>query len=230
MTRLLLASASPARRATLVSAGVDPLVAVSGVDEDAVLAAAGARFGALEPADAVLVLAQAKVEAVARGLSDGSVEVQRPGGGDLGDEDLQDLVLVGCDSMLEIDGAVFGKPLDAADAVARWRTMRGRSGVLHTGHWLVDERDPELGGTAGTLGATSSTVVHFADLSDAEIDAYVATGEPLAVAGAFTVDGLGGAFVTHIEGDHHGVVGLSLPLLRELLGEVGVTMPDLWRS
>jgi septum formation protein len=106
--------------------------------------------------------------------------------------------------------------------------MRGRSGTLHTGHWLVDERDPEAGGTGGTLGATSSTVVHFADLSDAEIDAYVATGEPLAVAGAFTVDGRGGAFVTGVEGDHHGVVGVSLPLVRELLGEVGLTVPDLW--
>jgi septum formation protein len=130
--------------------------------------------------------------------------------------------------MLEIDGAIHGKPADAADATARWRAMRGRSGVLHTGHWLIDERDPADGGTGGTLGATSSTVVHFADLSDAEIDAYVATGEPLAVAGAFTVDGLGGAFVTGLEGDYHGVVGVSLPLLRELLGQVGLTVPDLW--
>ncbi|WP_418605740.1 Maf family protein [Georgenia sp. SUBG003] len=121
------------------------------------------------------------------------------------------------------DGAeVVGKPADAADAVARWRSMRGRSAWLHTGHWLVRGQQQ--------VGATSSTLVHFADLSDAEIDAYVATGEPLRVAGAFTVDGLGGPFVTGIEGDHHGVVGLSLPLLRDLLARVGVTVPDLWAS
>ncbi|NUU15893.1 septum formation inhibitor Maf [Cellulomonas humilata] len=212
MTRLLLASASPARRATLLAAGIDPLVAVSDVDEDAVLAAATARFGALDPADAVLLLAQAKVEDVSRNLPD---EL----------EDAVDLLLLGCDSMLELDGQIFGKPTDAADATARWRAMRGRSGVLHTGHWLMDERDvPTM------LGATSSTTVTFAALSDEEIDAYVATGEPLAVAGAFTVDGLGGPFVDRIEGDHHGVVGLSLPLLRELLGEVGVTIPSLWNK
>lgn len=212
MTRLLLASASPARRATLVAAGISPLVAVSGVDEDAVLAAARERFGVLDPADAVLLLAQAKVEDVSRNLPD---EL----------EDADDLLLLGCDSMLELDGEIYGKPTDAAQATQRWRLMRGRSGVLHTGHWLMDERD-----VPAMLGATSSTTVRFADLSDAEIDAYVATGEPLAVAGAFTIDGLGGPFVERIDGDHHGVVGLSLPLLRELLGEVGVSIPDLWRD
>ncbi len=185
----------------------------------AMLAAATERFGALDPADAVLVLAQAKAESVAHGLG---TEAS-------GDDALpDDLLVLGCDSMLEIDGAIYGKPADAAQATARWRAMRGRSGVLHTGHWLIDDRDPASGGTGGTLGATSSTVVHFADLSDAEVDAYVATGEPLAVAGAFTVDGLGGAFVTGLEGDYHGVVGVSLPLLRELLAQVGVTVPDLW--
>ncbi|HUX72046.1 MAG TPA: nucleoside triphosphate pyrophosphatase [Cellulomonadaceae bacterium] len=235
MTRLLLASASPARRATLVSAGIDPLVAVSGVDEDAVLAAASARFGSLDPADAVLVLAQAKVEATARGLSDGSLGAT--GSAAPLDEDLPDAddectgaILLGCDSMLEMDGAILGKPQDAADAVARWQAMRGRTGILHTGHWLIDDRSVEAGGTRGTLGATSSTTVHFADVSDAEIHAYVRTGEPLTVAGAFTIDGLGGAFITGIEGDHHGVVGLSLPLLRELLGEIGVAITDLWTA
>lgn len=212
MTRLLLASASPARRATLVAAGISPLVAVSGVDEDAVLATARERFGVLDPADAVLLLAQAKVEDVSRNLPE---EL----------EDADDLLLLGCDSMLELDGEIYGKPTDAAQATQRWRLMRGRSGVLHTGHWLMDERD-----VPAMLGATSSTTVRFADLSDAEIDAYVATGEPLAVAGAFTIDGLGGPFVERIDGDHHGVVGLSLPLLRELLGEVGVSIPDLWRD
>lgn len=212
MTRLLLASASPARRATLVAAGIDPLVAVSDVDEVATLAAAQERFGTLDPADAVLLLAQAKVEDVSRHLPE-----------DL--EDADDLLLLGCDSMLELGGQIFGKPADADEARARWRSMRGQTGVLHTGHWLMDER-----ATPTMLGATSSTTVTFADLSDAEIDAYVATGEPLAVAGAFTIDGLGGPFVERIEGDHHGVVGISLPLLRSLLAEVGVTVADLWRT
>ena len=151
--------------------------------------------------------------------------------------DADDLVVVGCDSMLEIDGQILGKPTDADDAVARWHAMRGRVGVLHTGHWVMDEREtsadaPATGrlgaGHGAVLGATSSTVVHFADLSDAEIAAYVATGEPLAVAGAFTIDGLGGPFVERIEGDHHGVVGISLPLLRSLLAEIDVAIPDLW--
>lgn len=217
MTRLLLASASPARRSTLASAGLDPLVAVSGVDEDAVLAAARERFGALDPADAVLVLAQAKAEDVARRLDELDVA---------GWDDDEDVVVLGCDSMLELDGTIVGKPADADDARRRWRAMRGRAAVLHTGHWLVDVRDPEDGGTGGTLGASSSTTVHFADVDDDEIDAYVATGEPLHVAGAFTIDGLGGPYVDRIEGDHHGVVGLSLPLLRELLGELGLP----WRS
>ena len=200
--RLVLASASPARLATLRAAGIDPEVLVSDVDEPAVLAAADA---GTSPADQVLLLARAKARDVA----------VRAG----------DAVVVGCDSMLELDGAVHGKPADAGEAVARWRRMRGRAGVLHTGHWLVDGRT----GHGTETGAVSSTTVHFADLSDAEIDAYVATGEPLVVAGAFTVDGLGGPFVSRIEGDHHGVVGISLPLLRTLLGEVGVGVTDLWR-
>jgi septum formation protein len=220
VTSLLLASASPARLSTLRSAGLDPSVQVSSVDEDAVLAEGRARFGTLEPEDAVLLLAQAKAEDVTRALEQPSEDAESGTA-------LPDLV-VGCDSMLELDGEIFGKPADAETAVARWRTMRGRSGVLHTGHWVVDLRAPEDGGTGGTLGATSSTTVHFAEVSDEEIDAYVATGEPLAVAGAFTLDGRGGAFVTGIEGDHHGVVGISLPLLRELVGQVGVRWTDLW--
>ncbi|WP_081784820.1 nucleoside triphosphate pyrophosphatase [Cellulomonas sp. KRMCY2] len=225
---LLLASASPARLATLRSAGIEPRVRVSGVDEDAVLAAAAERFGPLAPADEVLLLAQAKAEAASE-----LHELDRydEDGDELGDAAAQDVLVLGCDSLLELDGRTFGKPVDAADATARWRRMRGRTGILHTGHWLIDLRDtgtPDATGTGGTLGITSSTTVHFADLSDAEIAAYVATGEPLAVAGAFTVDGLGGPFVTGIEGDHHGVVGLSLPVLRDLLGEVGVIVPDLW--
>jgi septum formation protein len=214
---LLLASASPARRSTLLAAGVDPLVRVSSVDEDAVVAAAEESAGtALEAGDVALLLARAKAEDVVAAL-----EVD-DAFGDL-DADLANGILVlGCDSVLELDGEVHGRPADATEAVARWRRMRGSTGVLHTGHWLVDLRSGDA------VGRTASTVVHFADLTDTEVDAYVATGEPLAVAGAFTVDGLGGPFVTGIEGDYHAVVGLSLPVLRDLLGELGVSVPELW--
>lgn len=206
--RLLLASSSPARLAVLRAAGIDPSVVVSDVDEDAAVAAAREAYGDIGAADITLLLARAKCEAVAVDTTDSTL-------------------VLGCDSVLELDGEVHGKPVDAVEAVARWTVMRGRSGILHTGHWLRDERDPDDQGTAATLGATVSTTVHFADLSDLEIAAYVATGEPLAVAGAFTIDGLGGAFVTAIEGDPHAVVGLSLPLLRDLLLEVGVFWFDV---
>ena len=212
MTRLLLASASPARRATLRSAGIEPVVAVSGVDEHDVLTDAVAKAGTLTPADAVLVLARAKAEDVAGKLA---LHPQA-----------RDFVVLGCDSMLEFGGEVLGKPADAAEATARWRAMRGSSGVLHTGHWFIDARPDD--GTGAALGETASTTVWFADLSDEEIDAYVATEEPLKVAGAFTIDGLGGPFVERIDGDHHSVVGLSLPLLRRLLASVGVGITDLW--
>jgi septum formation protein len=202
---LVLASASPARLKTLRGAGVEPVVVVSEVDEGAVVADAFERYGPLEAADVALLLARAKAEDVAAGI------------------DVPAIVL-GCDSVLELDGDVHGKPATAAEAVERWKRMRGRSGVLHTGHWLVDDRED---GTGATIGATASTTVHFAKLSDAEIEAYVATGEPLQVAGAFTIDGLGGPFVSAIEGDHHNVVGLSLPLLRELLAEVGAGWFDV---
>lgn len=197
---LVLASASPARLATLRSAGVEPTVIVSGVDESGV--------DDLPPAELALRLASMKAEAVAA-----RADVPRPS------------LVLGCDSVLELDGRTYGKPSSPADAVRRWHAMRGRSGVLHTGHHLIDV----AGATAPReVGETASTTVHFADLSDAEIDAYVATGEPLHVAGAFTVDGLGGAFVTGVEGDYHNVVGLSLPLLRVLLGRLGHSWTDLW--
>ena len=221
MLRLVLASRSPARLTTLRSAGVDPAVRVSDVDEAAVLRDAAERYGDLAPVDAVLVLARAKAEEVARVL-DAEADADEPVD-DGTDADL----LVGCDSMLELDGEILGKPRDADDARERWRAMRGRAGVLHTGHWLIDLRHHDDDGTGATLGATASTTVHFADLTDAEIDAYVATGEPLHVAGAFTVDGLGGPYVERIEGDHHNVVGISLPLVREMLDEVGVAWHEL---
>ena len=197
MPRLVLASASPARRTTLLGAGIDPVVIVSGVDESQVTG--------LPPAELALQLAELKCAAVADR-----------------DDVPADALVLGCDSVLELDGETLGKPGSPDVAVQRWRAMRGRSGVLHSGHCL---RDVPTGRTAA---ATASTAVHFADVSDAEIEAYVATGEPLHVAGAFTIDGLGGAFVTGIEGDHHNVVGVSLPLLRELVRELGHHWPDLW--
>lgn len=215
----VLASQSPARLSTLRAAGVEPTVIVSEVDEDAVLAAASAACAqqaaagigfALEPVDHPQLLARAKAEDV--------VARHDP-----------DAIVLGCDSMLEFDGEILGKPHDAGVARERWRAMRGRTGVLHSGHALVDNRlSRRAASGAPTLaGDASSTVVHFADLSDAEIDAYVATGEPLTVAGAFTVDGLGGPYVESIEGDYHGVVGVSLPLLRRLLRTLGVDFHEL---
>lgn len=204
---LVLASASPARLATLRSAGVEPIVHVSNVDEDAALAAAESVHGTLSPADVALLLARAKAEDVMRARIDA---------------DEPESLVLGCDSVLEIDGEIHGKPTDAAEATARWQRMRGRSGILHTGHWLVDDRDPDDGGTSGVVGATASTTVHFAQIDDDEIAAYVATGEPLHVAGAFTLDGLGAPYVRAIEGDPSNVVGVSLPLLRDLLAELHI--------
>ena len=206
-TTLVLASASPARRKLLAAAGLEPSVVVSEVDEEAVTAAARDSYGELQPADVALVLARAKAEDVA-----GQID---------------DALVVGCDSVLELDGEVHGKPASAEVAIERWHRMRGRSGVLHTGHWLVDTREAGEGGTGATLGASASTTVHFAKLTDDEVAAYVATGEPLAVAGGFTLDGLGGPYVTGVEGDPSNVIGLSLPLLRELLAEIGVAWHDL---
>ncbi|GAB2607312.1 Maf family protein [Pseudactinotalea suaedae] len=202
--RLLLASSSPARAATLRAAGIEPLLQPADLDEDALLRDAAAASGSLTVTDAVLLLARAKAEAVAATAAGRSADV-----------------LVGCDSLLDLDGDPMGKPGTADRARARWLRMRGRSGVLRTGHW-VRTRDGR------TAGAVSATTVHFADVTPEEIDAYVATGEPLQVAGAFTLDGLGGAFVTGVDGDPHGVVGISLPLLRELLITLGVRWTDLW--
>src|SRR5699024_3432913 len=131
-------------------------------------------------------------------------------------------VVLGCDSMLELDGEVIGKPRTAERARERWRAMRGRTGTLHSGHWLVDDRDPADGGSGATFGATASCELRFADLSDAEIEAYVATGEPLGVAGGFTIDGRGGPFVGHGQGGPHAVVGPSLPLVRRMPGGIGL--------
>jgi len=192
--RLTLASQSPARLATLRAAGLDPVVDVSGVDESTAAATA--------PDALAVELACLKARTVAERTPDGLV--------------------VGCDSVLDFGGEVLGKPGTAEEARRRWRAMRGGSGVLHTGHCVIDVS------TGRELCRGADTVVHFADITDAEIEAYVATGEPLGVAGAFTIDGLGGAFVTGIEGDPHTVVGISLPLLREMLADLGVLWHDLW--
>lgn len=212
--RLVLASASPARLATLRAAGVDPYVVVSDVDEDAVVAQAISRYPELAPADKPLLLARAKCEAVATLLDSGGAPAGAPG----------NALVLGCDSMLELDGQVYGKPLTPQVARQRWQRMSGHSGILYTGHWLIDEREDSTG---ATLGVLASTMVHFADISPAEIESYVATGEPLAVAGGFTIDGLGGPFIAGLEGDPHNVVGLSLPVLRDLLAQVDVGWFDI---
>jgi septum formation protein len=215
---LVLGSASPARLTTLRQAGVQPYVLVSHVDEDSLVTETVSRYGELAPQEVALVLARAKCEAVSTLLAeDDTCPEDAPVGA----------LVLGCDSVLELDGEVHGKPVDEAEAVSRWKRMRGTSGVLHTAHWLIDDRDGDDGGTGATMGAVASTVIHFAKISDEEIHAYVATGEPLRVAGAFTIDGLGGPFICGIEGDHHNVVGISLPLLREMLGELDVSWFDL---
>ncbi|UFU07505.1 Maf family protein [Ruania halotolerans] len=210
---LILASASPARAALLRSAGVEPDIRPADVDEEAILAeaATAARVNALPVPEAVALLARAKAEAITQ-ASHARVS----------DAPTAPAVVVGCDSLLELDGAGLGKPHTAELARQRWRRMRGRSGILHSGHHVI-----RLDSGAVAF-AVSSTTVHFADLTDAEIDAYVDTGEPLAVAGAFTIDGLGGAFVTGVDGDPHGVVGLSLPLLRTMLASLDLAWVDLW--
>jgi septum formation protein len=203
-TRLLLASASPARLGILRAAGIEPVVKPSDVDENAIIRRVRSEGDVLSPSGEALVLARAKAEAVA--------------------SDVTGLVVLGCDSVLELDGTAYGKPTGPGEAIRRWRLMRSRAGVLHTGHWVIDRRSKAAPGR----GEVASTIVHFGDVSDSEIDDYVATGEPLDVAGAFTIDGLGGAFVDRIEGDPADVVGLSLPLLRRLLVDLGVSWTDLW--
>lgn len=194
--RLILASASPARFKLLQAAGFDPEVKVSGVDESAITAPT--------PSELCLALAEAKARTVAA--------------------EVGDAVVIGCDSILDFDGEALGKPSSADEALAHWQAMRGREGVLRTGHCLIDAR------TGKELSDTAATTVRFGDPSDDEIAAYIATGEPLHVAGAFTLDGRSGPFIESIEGDHSNVIGLSLPLLRRLLAELGIRLTDLWTS
>lgn len=202
--RLVLASQSPARLTVLRNAGFAPEAIVSGVNEDA--------YEAPSPAELALVLAQAKARTVAEQVGPGAL-------------------VIGCDSLLDLDGAALGKPADAEDAISRWKAMRGRAGTLVTGHCLIDTRQAATAEDRAQwreLVETDATSVQFGDLSDAEIEAYVATGEPLHVAGAFTLDGIGGSFVESIDGDPSNVIGLSLPLLRRMLGQLAIAVQDLW--
>ena len=199
MPTLVLASASPARKRLLTDAGITPVIRVSDVDERAIENS----MPQATPAELCLELARAKARAVAPEFAGRA-----------------DTIVIGCDSVLDINGVAFGKPEDAATAKSRWQQMSGRSGILRTGHWVI-RGDDEIGEVAST------TVVHGV-LTDAEIDAYIATGEPLQVAGGFTLDGLGAPFVERIDGDPSNVIGLSLPLLRSLLSRMGVNWPSLW--
>ena len=208
-TRVVLGSASPGRLTVLRQAGIDPLIVVSGVDEDAVIAALGSNTS---PGDLVCALAQAKAEHVAASL-DAAVAA--------------DCVVIGCDSMLSIDGRLVGKPASAAAARRHWQSIGGRSGQLYTGHCLLRLRD---GNVSQRASESAFTTVHFATPTAADLDAYIDSGEPLAVAGGFTLDGLGGWFVDRIEGDPSNVIGLSLPLTRSLLQRVGVSVAELWAS
>jgi len=205
--RVVLASASPARRAVLRAAGVDPLIEVADVDEDALLAA----IPAASPADKVTQLAAAKATTVARRIGD-----EHP-----------DAVLIGCDSMLHVGGELVGKPGDADTARRRWKAMAGGTAELVTGHAVLRMEAGEIDRVAE---GHAITTVRFAEPSEAELEAYLATGEPLVVAGAFTLDGLGGWFVEGIDGDPSNVIGISLPLVRRLLSAVGIRVTDLWNG
>ena len=198
MTKLLLASTSPARKKLLTEAGIAFEAMAPGVDEEALVEQ-------LAPSSAealTLLLAKAKAEAV------------------IGKTELP--LILGCDSALEFEGEIYGKPLEASVAIKRWQMMRGKSGTLLSGHHLIDF-------AGNSVSHCSKTIVHFANLSDQEIERYVSTGEPLAVAGAFTIDSIGGSYVERIEGDYHTVVGLSLVALRALMSDLGFNYQDFWR-
>lgn len=206
MTRVILASASAGRRKVLRGAGIDPLVIVSGVDEDAVTA--GLPTDA-EPGEVTTALAIAKSRAVVQSLDD---------------ELRANCLVIGCDSMLYRDGRLWGKPASEADAIEGWQAMAGNSAELHTGHCVIRLR----GGVEREVAENSVTTVHFGTPSADDLATYVRSGEPTAVAGGFTLDGLGGWFVDGVDGDPSAVIGIGLPLMRRLFERVDVSIPSLW--
>jgi septum formation protein len=209
MTRVVLGSASSGRLRVLRQSGIDPLVAVSGVDEDAIIETLGADA---DPAVVVSTLAEAKADEVRRGLAAGVTA---------------DCVVIGCDSMLYVDGRLSGKPGSAEQAHRQWTSMAGRTGRLFTGHSVIRVLAGEV---VATATAAETTDVRFGVPTPAELAAYIASGEPLGVAGAFTIDGLGGWFIDGIDGDPSNVVGLGLAVTRRLLETVGCAIGDLWRA
>ena len=209
MTRVVLGSASTGRRRVLRSAGIDPLIAVSGVDEDAAIAALGAHP---DPATVVTTLARAKADAVAR---------------ELDAEVTADCVVIGCDSMLYVNGELRGKPGTPEQARHQWNSMAGKPGSLFTGHCVIRMRDAQV---LRIETAAEVTTVRFGVPTEQELTAYIASGEPLNVAGGFTIDGLGGWFIDAVEGDPSNVVGLGLSVTRRLLESVGLSVGDLWSA
>jgi septum formation protein len=207
MTRVVLGSASSGRRKVLREAGIDPLVVVSGVDEDAVVAGLAQEAS---PAEVTTALATAKADAVA-GVLDAAVSA--------------DCVVIGCDSMLHRDGELVGKPASVDAARQGWQKMAGRSGRLYTGHCLIRLQGNTIVARAADASATT---VNFGEPSPDDLDAYLDSGEPIAVAGGFTLDGLGGWFVDGVDGDPSTVIGISLPLTRRLFEAVGLSVPRLW--
>lgn len=194
--QFVLASASPARRQLLVSAGIQPFVCPSNFDEDQVQMDSPARL--------VQVLAESKASAVTPQFANA--------------------IVLGCDSVLWFDGQIYGKPDGINDAIARLNRMRGGMGELYTGHVLVDTT------TGKRLVRYAVTRVFFARASDRQIEAYVRSGEPLRCAGAFAIDGKGSLFIEKIEGCYTNVIGLSMPLLRTMLDELGYSVADFWHS
>jgi septum formation protein len=207
MTRVVLASASPGRRKVLRQAGIDPVVVVSGVNEDAVIAAQGPDA---QPGDVANALARAKAEQVASRLDTAMAA---------------DCVVIGCDSMLYIDGRLCGKPDSVAAARHQWEGMSGRSGLLYTGHCVIRLRDAAV---THTEVESACTTVNFGTPTEVDLIAYLASGESLKVAGGFTIDGLGGWFIDGIEGDPSNVVGLGLPTTRGLFARAGLSIAELW--
>lgn len=208
MTRVVLGSASTGRLGVLRQAGLDPLVVVSGVDEDAVIASlAGA-----PPERVVSGLAAAKADEV---LTHVTAAVSA------------DCIVIGCDSMLFLDGRLCGKPGDIDTARRQWQAMAGRTAQLYSGHAVLVVRD---GAVTHRLADTGITAVRFGSPTESDLEAYLRSGEPLGVAGGFTLDGLGGWFIEGIEGDPSNVIGLSLPLLRRMLASARVSIAELWKN